>query len=80
MFNTGIPEWRDLIRNSDHYVVSSGSPYINKQLICFKVKVISSVQLLSHIRLFATPWTAAYQAFLSITNFWGLLEPMPIER
>ena len=28
----------------------------------------SSVQLLSHVQLFATPWTAALQAFLSITN------------
>ena len=30
----------------------------------------SSVQSLSHIRLFATPWTAAHQASLSITNSW----------
>ena len=29
---------------------------------------ISSVQLLSHVQLFATPWTAAGQASLSITN------------
>ena len=28
----------------------------------------SSVQLLSHVRLFATPWIAACQASLSITN------------
>ena len=33
--------------------------------------VFSSVQLLSHVRLFATPWTAACQAFLSITNSWS---------
>ena len=33
----------------------------------------SSVQLFSHVRLFATPWTAALQAFLSITNSWSLL-------
>ena len=31
-----------------------------------------SVQSLSHVRLFVTPWTAACQAFLSITNSWGL--------
>ena len=30
----------------------------------------SSVQLLSHVRLFATPWIAACQASLSITNSW----------
>ena len=39
----------------------------------------SSVQLLSHVRLFATPWTAACQAFLSITNSRNLPIPMSIE-
>ena len=40
---------------------------------------ISSVQLLSHVRLFATPWTVARQASLSITNSWSLLKLMSIE-
>ena len=40
---------------------------------------ISSVQLLSHVRLFATPWIAARQASLSITNFRSLPKLMPIE-
>ena len=40
---------------------------------------ISSVQLLSHVRLFATPWTAALQASLSITNSQSLPKPMSIE-
>ena len=31
----------------------------------------SSVQSLSHVRLFATPWIAAHQASLSITNSWS---------
>ena len=39
----------------------------------------SSVQLLSHVQLFATPWTAACQASLSITNSWSWLKLMPIE-
>ena len=39
----------------------------------------SSVQLLSHIRLFVTPWTAACQASLSITNSQSLLKFMSIE-
>ena len=39
----------------------------------------SSVQSLSHVRLFATPWTAARQASLSITNFQRLLKLMSIE-
>ena len=40
---------------------------------------ISSVQSLSHVRLFATPWTAARQASLSITNSQSLFKLMPIE-
>ena len=38
-----------------------------------------SVQSLSHVWLFATPWTAAHQASLSITNSQSLLKQMPIE-
>ena len=39
----------------------------------------SSVQSLSCVRLFVTPWTAACQASLSITNCWSLPKPMSIE-
>ena len=39
----------------------------------------SSVQLLSCVRLFATPWTAAHQGSLSITNSWSLPKLMSIE-
>ena len=39
----------------------------------------SSVQLLSRVRLFATPWTAARQASLSTTNSRSLLTLMSIE-
>ena len=39
----------------------------------------SSVQLLRHVRLFATPQTAARQASLSITSSRSLLKLMPIE-
>ena len=38
-----------------------------------------SVQSLSRVQLFATPWTAARQASLSITNTWNLLRLMSIE-
>ena len=34
------------------------------------------VQLLSHVQLFATPWTAAHQTSLSITSSWSLLKLM----
>ena len=40
---------------------------------------ISSVQLLSHVQLFATPWTAVHQASLPLTNSWSLLRLMSIE-
>ena len=39
----------------------------------------SSVQSLSHVRLFVTPWTAAHQASLSITNSCSLPKLMSIE-
>ena len=39
---------------------------------------MNSVQF-SHVCLFATPWTAARQASLSITNSWSLLKLMSIE-
>ena len=40
---------------------------------------ISSVQSLSHVRLFVTSWIAARQASLSITNLRSSLKLMPIE-
>ena len=40
---------------------------------------ISSVQSLSRVRLFETPWTAACQASLPITNSWHLLKLMSIK-
>ena len=42
-------------------------------------KPFSSVQSLSSVWLFATPWTAACQASLSMTNSWTLLKLMSIE-
>ena len=39
----------------------------------------SSVQSLSCVQLFATPWIAAHQAFLSITNSWSSPKLMSIE-
>ena len=39
----------------------------------------SSVQLLSRVRLFATPWTIARQTSLSITNSWSSPKPVSIE-
>ena len=41
--------------------------------------IFSSVQSLSRVRLFVTPWIAARQASLSITNSWSSLRLMSIE-
>ena len=43
------------------------------------VCLLSSVQSLSRVRLSVTPWTAACQAFLTITNSWSLLKLMSIK-
>ena len=42
-------------------------------------RYFSSVQLLSYIQLFVTPWTSAHQASLSITNYRSLLKLMAIK-
>ena len=43
------------------------------------IKTGRSVQLLSRVWLFVTPWTIAHQTSLSITNSWTLLKLMSIE-
>ena len=56
-----------------------------RKIILIHCKVITalpcfnSVQLISHVRLFATPWIATFQASLSITNSQSLLKLMFIE-
>ena len=57
---------------------------LNKLMFVFRVLKtcsywIQSVQLLSHVQLFATPWTVARQASLSITNSQSLLKLMFLE-
>ena len=46
---------------------------------CYVIPIHCSVQSLSHVRLFATPWIAARQASLSITNSRSTLRLMSIE-
>ena len=52
---------------------------IRQWTLCWLVYMFSSVQSLSCVRLFATPWIAALQASLSITNTWSSLKLMSIE-
>ena len=49
--------------------------FTSQKILCF----IQSVQLLSHVRLFATPWAAARQASLSIIKSQSLLKLMSIK-
>ena len=54
-------------------------PWCLSILYIFSSAQFSSVQLFSCVWLFVTPWTAAHQASLSITNSQSLLKLMPIE-
>ena len=47
--------------------------------VLYGVSLVSSVQSLSRVQLFATPRTTVHQASLSVTNFWSLLKLMSIE-
>ena len=60
--------------------ITAFSPLIKMAILLQKGQIqFISVQSLSHIWLFANPWTAACQASLSITNFWSLLKLMSIQ-
>ena len=63
---------------SDSGIGSVGKCFIKKHNFWFSSHV-SSVQSLSHVWLFATPWIAARQASLSITNSRSSLKLMSIE-
>ena len=52
--------------------------WLHRQCIMYSVQ-FSSVQSLSRVWLFVTPWIAARQASLSITNSWSLLKLMSIK-
>ena len=62
-------EWLALEKNQDGKQDSQKEYFIR----------FSSVQSLSRVWLFVTPWTAACQASLSITNSWSLLKLMSVE-
>ena len=65
-----------------HLFMSSLISFISVIIFCvqfFCPLQFSSVQLLSHVRLFVTPWTAPHQASQSITNSWSSPKPVPIE-
>ena len=70
--------WTNLINM--FFVVSSSSICLLLILLKYEnERQKHSVQLLSHVRLFVIPWTAACQASLSFTSSWSLLKLMSIE-
>ena len=60
-------------------MTSTFHPSISHEVMGLDAMIFSSVQLLSRVRLFATTWTAAHQASLSITSLRSLLKLMSIE-
>ena len=66
-----------------HGILNAGDPWVGK--IPWRRKwqptlvFFSLFQSLSHVWLFVTPWTAAFQASLSITNSWNLLKLVSIQ-
>ena len=61
------------------YINSSFSALCTFSSFLLPSPQFSSVQSLSHVQLFATPWTTAHQASLSITNSWSSLKLTSIE-
>ena len=68
-----IPCFKRMWKETFFYLECSSQQLPN--FITWQVQ-FSSVQPLSRVRLFATPWTAAHQASLSITNSWSSLKLM----
>ena len=78
------PDWQIIWVICQFYGLSSGiktsnaTPYKGLSLFALAIP-FSSVQSLSRVRLFVTPWTAAHQVSLSITNSQSPPKPMSIE-
>ena len=53
--------------------------YLPQHSLTHEKNTVSPVRTLSHVRLFATPWTAAHQASMSITNSWSSHKLMSFE-
>ena len=77
---TRHPSQHDFKLISKPFTASASSFYPAGNIQVFFPSVqFSSVQSLNRVWLFATPWTAACQASLSITNSWSLLKLMSIK-
>ena len=68
------------MKSENYLKFSTGFAFLFSFFLSFySVLLTVTVQLLSHVRLFAIPWTTAHQASLSITNSCSLLKLMSIE-
>ena len=65
-------------RCSTFFFLNAPPPSLRTFLL-FVLMLTQSVQSLSRVQLFATPWTAARKGSLSITNSWSLIKLMSIE-
>ena len=61
--------------NPSHMAPALADGFFTTSATCLQ---FSSVQLLSRVQLFATPWTVAHQVSLSIANPWSLVKLMSI--
>ena len=74
-------QWRKgcrIIHKEQHPGLWCLTPGLGSCSHCSRTVSLSSVQSLSHVWLFATPWTAAHQVSLAITNSRNLLKLMSI--
>ena len=65
--------------NEKNEVKGLDKGHTEKYVKCQNTPRVSSVQSLSHVWLFTTPWIKACQASLSVTNSWSSLKLMSIE-
>ena len=74
--NWGFLYFRSIIH---HWAIAEAWRLYDKHENMYFLRISCSVQSLSRVRLFATPWIAAHQASLSITNSWSLPKLMSIQ-
>ena len=77
---TRLSDWTELnwnyIQTSVRYLTLDWNSLLS---LFSNFVVVVVIQLLSHVQLFATPWTEAHQASLSFTISWSLLKLMSVE-
>ena len=78
LFYVGASLINNIVLFSGHILLIIGIIRAHTDSTPISTFYVRSVQL-SHVQLFAAPWSAAHQAFLSIAKSQSLLKLMPIE-